>query len=63
MLILKKSTRKRVFHACADLKLLNRLEPNFAHRLRGGRINKFGMTSKLVEWFRRGWGAKFGLSH
>jgi len=29
----------------------------------GGRSNIFDMTSKLVEGFRRGGGAKMGLSH
>jgi len=29
----------------------------------GGRSNIFGMTSKLVEGFRRGEGAKMGISH
>jgi len=29
----------------------------------GGRSNTFDMTSKLVEWFRRGGDANIGLYH
>ena len=40
-------------HACADLLWPNLFQPNFAHE----RSNKFDMTLKSVEGFRKGGGA------
>jgi len=52
-MLIKKSTQNVFVHACADLLWPNLFQPNFAHE----RSNKFDMTLKSVEGFRKGGGA------
>jgi len=59
----KKIQTKRVFSRMRRSVTAESIPTNFAHQLPGGHSNIFDMTSKLIEGFRRGEGAKMGLSH
>jgi len=63
-MLTKKSTQNRVFFTHAQVRN-GQIDSNQILHINflGGRSNIFDMTSKLVEWFRRGRVRKMGLSH
>jgi len=63
-MLIKKFRTKRVFFTHAQIRngLIGSNQILHINSL-GGHSNIFDMTSKLVEGFRRGGGAKMGLSY